>query len=245
MRSSTKALAFLAASAAACGGDDPAGPGNLGNAYSPTVLVDGPVAYWRFEEVSGTVAADSSGLNRAAAYLNTPTLGDSVRAQGTGKAVAIRDTDEGVLVDYAGWTNFTALTVEVWVRPDSVTSSEGVIIVDKGSTWNLFLDPLGRPAFQFPGNVPPETLSTTPLVIGQTYHLAATYGGGAMNLYVNGALVSDTTGLGPIPANSTEIHMGRGLSANRFGFRGVIDEVALYDKVLSAQRILAHYNAGS
>ncbi len=250
MTTSTRALAGLAMCAAACGGDNPIDPGpdpgpGASGRYSTTVLADGPVAYWRFEEAAGTVAADSSGLNRAAVYLNGPVVGDSLGADSTGLAVSIENADEGVFIAFAAWTDLPSVTVEVWVRPSAVTSSEGMIIVDKGSTWNLFLDPAGRPAFQFPGNVPPETLSPTPLVVGQTYFLAGTFQNGVMRLYVNGALVDEATGLPPtVPPNPTAMHVGRGLSAARFGFLGVIDEVALYDKALSASDILDHYNAG-
>ena len=213
--------------------------------YAATVLADEPVAYWRFEEQSGIVAADDSGRDRPAVYVNGPSFAADVGMDGTGRALSIHDTDEGVRADYAPWTDLSALTVEVWVQPSTVTSTEGMIIVDKGSTWNLFLDPQGRPAFQFPGNVPPEALSATPLVAGETYHLAATFGSGVMRLYVNGALVSEASGLAPsIPSNPTQIHVGRGLSAGRFGVRGVIDEVALYDRALSADAVLRHYDAG-
>jgi len=245
MQLSWKLLAATCVVATGCSGE-PAGPGgDPGSLYAAAVLADGPVAYWRFEEASGTIAADSSGSGRHGIYLEGIALGDSLGANPTGKAVSIEDDNQGVSVAYAAWTNLSSLTVEAWVRATSVTSSEGTIIVDKGSTWNLFLDVQGRPAFQFPGDVPPETLGLTPLVVGQVYHLAGTFEAGVMRLYVNGAMVSEATGLGAtIPSNPTEIHIGRGLSLDRFGFRGTIDEVALYDKALSGAAILAHYDAG-
>jgi hypothetical protein len=238
----TKMLVLVPfASMAACLGSG-VGPG--GQSYATIVLTDEPAAYWRFEETSGPVATDASGHNRPGFFLNGPLLGANVGATRTGSAIALQNESDGVFVEYATWTNLPALTVEAWVRPTRVTEPEGVIIVDKGNTWNLFLDPAGRPGFQFPGDVPPETLASAPVVAGETYHLVGTVEGGEMKLYVNGALLSEAAVPPGIPARNTPIHIGRGLGPVRWEFYGVIDEVALYDRALSASAILAHYNAG-
>ena len=213
------------------------------SSYSRTVRADAPVAYWRFEERSGTVACDCSGNNHHGTYVDGPVLGADVGASRTGKGMSLQSSTDGMRVEYGPWTDMSALTVEAWVKPDRVTAREGIILVDKGFTWNLFIDPDGYPAFQYPGDIPPETISPTPLVVGETYYLVGTIQDGVMKLYVNGELV-DEAEVSAIPPNEQPIHVGRGVGAVRFEFYGVIDDVAVYDRALSAETIVGHYEAG-
>ena len=119
-----------------------------------------------------------------------------------------------------------------------------MIIVDKAETWNFFLDADGRPAVQFPGGEH-KAQSATPLMPGQTYHLVGTQANGTFTLYVNGGLAAMFTSDRLIDVRSQNpIYVGRGLSGGFWEFRGTIDEVAIYDKVLTADAVLRHYNAG-
>jgi len=213
--------------------------------YAFAVLDDRPVAYWRFEEEAGVVAMDASGQNRHGRYLDGPVVGDSVGTVATGRAVSLESQTDGVLIEYAPWTDMPSLTVEAWVRASQVSSAEGMIIADKGYTWGLFIDPSGRPSFHLPGDIPPETLAPDPIVAGRNYHLAGTFDDGAMTLYVNGVAVSHgVANVTAIRSSPQPIHLGRGVGAVRFEFHGVINDVALYDRALTADAIVRHYQTG-
>lgn len=262
LRTTTQLLAFTAALAAgvaatACDQLNVLVPESKG--YAAAVRADNPLLYWRFEESGLGTAADSSGHGHAGLYLGTPTFSASVGAT-TGAAIKLVNsygtfaTDNGVVSGSGSWTELAALTLEAWVRPDKVTSQEGVFIIDKGDTWSLLIDRTGHPAFQFPWD-PGRTLSGFALQPGQTYYLVGTYqpgpagsvGKGVMKLYVNGQLVSEDDNAAsaiPIPSSSTPIHVGTGLSSGRWGYSGVVDEAAVYDHALSAAAVLRHYDAG-
>lgn len=226
--------------------DDLIGPrtprGNT-NTYSSTVLADAPIAYWRFEELAGWIVADASGRGHHAQKVGTPIPAQTLAGK-MGRAFRYVDGVDGVVQNDTMWSRLSAVTVEAWVRADKVQTSEGMIVVDKGSTWNLLIDPLGRPGFQFPGAVPPTTYANTPIVAGQTYYLAGTFGNNIMRLYVNGVLAMERTLQAGIDNRPTPVSVARGLSEGRFDFYGTVDEVAIYDKVLSADAIMRHYNAG-
>lgn len=227
---------------ASCAFGEGTGPSDI--SYSASVRADAPLAYWRFEEEAGTVAADSSGHDRPGLYVDAPLLGASVGASGTGAGLLLQSESDGVVVEYASWMDAASLTVEAWVKPGRVTTPEGMIIVDKGNAWNLFIDPSGRPAFQFPGDVPPETLAPTPVVVGQTYHLVGTIEGGTMKLYVDGVLVDQAALAGVVPVTDSPVHLGRGLGVLRWEFWGVIDEVAFYATALSPEAVARHHESG-
>jgi len=83
---------------------------------------------------------------------------------------------------------------------------------------------------------------------GQWYHVVGVKQGSTMSLYVNGQLKASQAYSGSINADTTlEMLIGktqRG-APYTYPFDGKVDEVALYNTALSAERILAHYNAGT
>ena len=80
---------------------------------------------------------------------------------------------------------------------------------------------------------------------GVFVHVVATYDGAQMRVYVNGretgAGATDNTAM---PATTVNAFIGSaGIGTNYF--KGDIDEVAVYDKALSAVQIAAHYAAAA
>jgi len=74
-------------------------------------------------------------------------------------------------------------------------------------------------------------------------HLAATYDGNTIEIYVNGVLDVSLAVAGEILSTfgSSDIGIGRRRSSCDRAFNGVIDEVAVYDSALSADRIRSHF----
>jgi hypothetical protein len=67
-------------------------------------------------------------------------------------------------------------------------------------------------------------------------HLAATYDGATVSLYVNGTLVSSVVQSGPVQVSTRGLRIGGNSVAGEW-FRGAIDEVRVYDRALSADEI--------
>ncbi len=86
--------------------------------------------------------------------------------------------------------------------------------------------------------------SLMPLPINTWWHVAATSDGSLLKLYINGQLVATTAGtLGP--KNNAPLRLGAIESAQPYTFEGLLDEVSIYNRALSADEILAIYMAGS
>ncbi|MCP5525313.1 MAG: hypothetical protein H7A47_00715 [Verrucomicrobiales bacterium] len=73
---------------------------------------------------------------------------------------------------------------------------------------------------------------------------------GHVKLYLNGELVDDQPGAGLLYNHTSDVQIGRGnfrnhanYSGNQGWFDGVVDEVALYNIALPADRVAAHYDA--
>jgi len=72
------------------------------------------------------------------------------------------------------------------------------------------------------------------------YHIVGTYDGIKMRIYVNGVEKGSDNLSGNIAASSMNIGWGQD---DRF-WKGIIDEVRIYNRALSASEILERYNAG-
>jgi hypothetical protein len=225
--------------------------------YSAAVRADAPLVYWRLGEPSGGVSFDEIG-SADADYTNTPTLGatgliasnadtavtfsraslEYTSADGTMPA----GSSTGVTIE--GWVSFatvTAATIYPIARWFGGTGSPETSIryyVDSGA-WRYFYQDAG-------GNKNVFSDAWTPTV-GVTYHVVVThdYSAESVTFYVNGALLSTED----VSANGVPVVHAAGSAATvaRAGsdyWDGTIDEVAIYNSVLSGTRVLAHYNAG-
>ena len=80
------------------------------------------------------------------------------------------------------------------------------------------------------------------------HHIAGTYDGAALQVYLDGDLETADGGLRATGAlgNYDTVH-GLGIGGgfvDGAGFKGTIDEVAVYSKALPASRIREHFVAG-
>ena len=67
-------------------------------------------------------------------------------------------------------------------------------------------------------------------------HVAMTYNGAQMRLYVNGVLVGQRAQTGSIQTNNGQLRIGGSAAFGEF-FQGMIDEVRIYNRALSATEI--------
>ncbi len=178
-------------------------------------------------------------------------------------------------MDITGLSPSTGLTLEAWVRRDPQTNAgnnEGIVGKYAGSTfgnnrsYDLYYDPRtgGRVGFVLGNpltggfNANFDLKSPTDIPLDQWVHLAATYEpsvsgmptSGRTALYVNGQLVAEATGTTNVPDflwdSSIPFWIGQQFSDDpSTTFEGSIDEVAVYDKPLTATDIAAHFAAAT
>src|SRR5207249_8077529 len=95
--------------------------------YSPAVLADLPIGYWRLGESSGqTTASDASGNSHAGTYVNGPTLGVPGALAGDGDTAARFSAASSQYVTIANSSAFdvSALSVELWVKTSATTTMD-------------------------------------------------------------------------------------------------------------------------
>lgn len=225
--------------------------------YSSEVLADSPRGYWRLGETSGTTAVDSaSGGGHPGTYGGTFTLGTTGLLSG--------DTDKALTLNAAGWVtipetvDLTAFTVEGWYKGTTATFN----LVSRrhgltGSTSRSFW--IGGQSgsatvliLRGTGGTFTSVTSSDLITDNLRHHLAGTYDGTTLRLYLDGREVGtpSTAVSGPLNTDDNALVIGgqqtsSGSDAITPNLAGVVDEVAFYTTALSASRIAAHFAAGA
>jgi hypothetical protein len=81
-----------------------------------------------------------------------------------------------------------------------------------------------------------DTRSTAGVALNAWTHLAATWDGATLKLYVNGALVSSKPVMGTMPNSSGALRLG-GNSVWGEWFKGQLDEIRVYNRALAQSEI--------
>jgi hypothetical protein len=139
-----------------------------------------------------------------------------------------------------------SITIDLWLKVNHLTPNpdwEG--IVTKGtSSWRLQATTGGKTVtFSTTGVGPNEDFTGTRNVNdGQWHHVAAVYDGSNRLIYVDGALDVSASASGLISQNSYPVCLGQTANApGNYAFDGLIDEVSIYNRALSASEIRAIY----
>jgi hypothetical protein len=198
----------------------------------------GLVAAYGFDEGSGTTVADKSGNNNNGTIANA-TWSTSGKF---GSALSFNGTNSMVTVpDSASLDLTSAMTLEAWVKP-AVTGNSWRTVLFKENT-NYYAYALygstgtGFPsANAFAGGGDHDTRATSGLALNTWTHLAATYDGASLKLYVNGTQAATLASSGNIVTTSGVLRIG-GNNIWSEWFNGLVDEVRVYNRALTAVQI--------
>lgn len=202
-----------------------------------------PVGRWDFEEGTGTSASDTSGNANTGTLTAGPTW-----AQGKiGKAINFDGSNDCVSVSNASSLNMTsAITIEAWVYPTSLTGAPTIIQKQDGFTGQYFLRfNSGLNGGLWISGAWREITSASSAVANQWQHVAFTYDGTNMRLFYNGANVATTARTGSITTTTGTLGLGAWTSCSENAFTGRIDHARIYNYARSAAQIAWDYNRGA
>lgn len=219
-------------------------PSSSAGTYASTVLADGPVFYWRLNELTGTTAADATGNGHTGTYTSGVTLGEPPAVQdGTSMYVV---PPNGVSTPDFPAADTYPYSIEVWVNITYVGQWGTLFGKVTNSGWGdgFACYSIGDPNWKFwVGNYTVTgVVFSMPDASGVFTHLVATYDGTTGNVYLNGVLAA-TAAMTPGASNIAPLWVGE--DGNGFGLNGYFDEVAFYSYRLSPTSIAAHYSAGT
>ena len=152
-----------------------------------------------------------------------------------------------------------AITLDAWINPSAPGDSSGLVFVmlkgdnccsdtqSYGFAWGTE-SMLQSIIFRLGNSTTNTEIRSDPIPLNEFTHVAGTYDGTTIRLYVNGVLdVSGTTTLGPLQITSNPLIIGSSLrnGTTQNFFQGLADEIEIFNRALSADEILALFNAGS
>jgi hypothetical protein len=220
-----------------------------GSTYTATFVVGPagpvPVLALGFEEGTGSAVLDASGAG------NHGTIAGAARtaAGRFGAALSFDGADDWVTVpDAASLDLTTGMTLSAWVFPTSATGAvwRTAVLKEAGAAESYSL----YARTDAGGGVPQSYVAaggingvsgTSALAANAWSHLAVTYSGSALTLYVNGAAVANRALTGPIAASAGALRIGGNAIWGEF-FLGRIDEVRVYSHALTVAQIQTDMN---
>ena len=196
------------------------------------------MAAYSFDEGSGTTVADLSGNG------NTGTLqGASWTTQGKfGKALSFNGSTSRVRVADAPSLDLTsAVTLEAWVYPAAAQAGWRAV-VQKGVDSYLLHASSSWGATARSGrhdrSLRADVVRPSALPVGAWSHLAMTYDGTALRVFINGTQVATAPQTGGISPTANPLWIGGNSPYGEY-FNGLIDEVRVYRVALSQSDIQA------
>jgi hypothetical protein len=200
--------------------------------------LSGLVAAYGFNEGSGSTVADASGnlLNgtiTGATWTSAGRFGSALSFDGVNDLVTVNDSN---LLDLT-----TGMTLEAWVKPTSLSGWTTVIL--KETSGELVYSLYGASDTARPPSSYVRIAGTTTGAVGSALlpvngwsHLAATYDGATLRLYVNGLQVGSLAVPGSITVSTGALRFA-GNSVWGEYFAGLIDEIRIYNRALSQAEI--------
>lgn len=223
------------------------------SAWTSALLADNPLAFWRKDDPSGTVAVDVMAFQNGT-YVGSPILGAaSLLVADANPAVTYNGSSQYTTVTGANIWRTTGYSVEFWCK--GAAQSDARIWAEGNSTNATPIFSLGTGATTTSKlrcflrtdatGSPLNSESTAVCFDNLPHHIVFTDNNGVWQLYVDG--VADISGsYTPATTSINRASIAALLRASASNwFAGTVDEVAIYTTILNQARVTAHFDASS
>lgn len=204
-------------------------------------------AYWPFDGDLEDKVGIFDGSERGA----TPITYDSGKT-GFGKALLLDGVDQYVLVTGGSPDDLSfaggSVSISCWFKVGSFDKSwQALVAQGEGSSWRVARNS-GDVGMSYAGGTGDIT-SAKDVSDGSWHHLVAISDGGgtafATALYIDGVVESTATGKAALAKNGARTMIGENPGSTGRSWNGNIDDVAIWNRVLSQNEITTLYNGGN
>jgi hypothetical protein len=202
------------------------------------------VAWWRLDQVTDGITGDSSGNGFAgklvgdARIIADPERGNVLSLEGPGYV----DCGSDVAFDITG-----PITIAAWISVRVFDTGHQTVVTKGDSAWRLHRD-YGKNGISFACSglsVLGYTWSALPgrksVNDARWHHLVSVYDGTEMYLYVDAELDASSIATGNIKTNDMPVFIGANSEAAGRDWKGLIDDVRIYNYALSETEIRSLY----
>ena len=206
--------------------------------FNSTTVISGnrtalsPTGYWALNEGAGSSLNDSSGNYISGAAYNGP----SWVAGHSGYALNFNGSNQYALINDNALLDVTDhFTLSAWIYADAASSTAQHTVIGKSSDFRFGYSG-GISSFGLYSATGIGRWVCAAVSKGAWHHVAATYNGCRVRLYVDGSLASESEVNPGSVGTANRIYIGS-YSGTTYPFQGIIDEVRIYDVVLSKAEI--------
>ena len=145
-------------------------------------------------------------------------------------------SDELVVPDDSSLNPTNAITVMAWINADDWNGNRRILQKGVDDQYRLIKE--GNLEFSLAG-IAGADIETTPPTTGIWHHVAGTYDGETIRLYVDGAEKASRAVSGQLQVSTTPLYIGNKPLSSYPGdrFKGIIDEVRIYNRALTGAEI--------
>ena len=235
-----------------------------GNLFSQVDLSSGLVAYYPFNGNAvdasgngndGTVSIGHTYFGAGTPVLTTDRFGNENNAY-------YFDKGGNIEIPYSTVLNPPSISLSWWIYMEEQENNDYMISLDRWNCYKVNLQDINRVFFTTKVIDGTDTIINDKdhdgdgLLAEQWYHLAVSYGGGHMKFYIDGTLVKDWDNVPDAPIinisnNPVNLTIGQDLPTDVYSddnpvewggfFKGKIDDIKIYNRVLSDDEIFELY----
>ncbi len=209
-----------------------------------SALDAGLVAFYKFDETSGTSAADSSGNGHTAMLVGGATFAAGLQ----NNAVALSGSSQYVNLPAGIVSGLTSFSISTWVNLTATTMWSRVFDFGTGTTAYMFYTPnsgtTARYAISTGGTAQEQRIAPATPLTATWQHLVMTQSGNVGTFYVNGASAGQNTVMTVNPSSlgaTTQCWLGRSEYTGDPYLSGSIDNFRIYNRALGAGEVQALY----
>ncbi|MCX6702320.1 MAG: prepilin-type N-terminal cleavage/methylation domain-containing protein [Candidatus Wolfebacteria bacterium] len=202
------------------------------------------VGYWKFDEGSGSIAYDASGNNATGTWSGSGTHYTSGKIGSY--AGQFNGTDDSISVPDSNKFTSTDITISSWINVVGSFSSYNPIFyhrqdgnnrIDIGVMNGGFYCTFSNGTSYNPSYYNAALNSGTGWIMW-----TCQWNGSTVKYYLNGVNVNNESFSGTLPNINANLQIGSRLASSQY-FNGLIDDVRVYNRALSAAEVSAIYNA--
>ncbi len=138
----------------------------------------------------------------------------------------------------------TALTVTTWVNPSAYPGGGLMTVASKDTNWEFHLTPSGQVNWWWNTGAAQLTTGAGAVPLNTWTHIAITFAQGQQIIYINGVPSVNGNDGAALFTNNLPLQIGddQGFGGGSRRFRGLIDEVQIHDRTLSAVDVVTIMN---
>jgi hypothetical protein len=229
----------------------------LEQSFATNILQSGPIAYWRLNETNGPAAVNigSKGVEYEAGYQGDITLGvpgprppEFPIFEQDNLAPYFNGTDAYVNGPYELLDDMAEFTLAGWIKPTSAPAGRTGLFGQNDAIEFGFHDANTLALYPVLDNGNFGVLEAPySFPVNEWHFVTATGGNGLLAIYVDGILVASTpVSTSKFGASEYDFNIGGGGVFDESGnfFCGQLDEVAVWDRMLSSNEVAALVSGG-